>query len=434
MALADIPPVAPSRRLDSWKEIAEYIGRDVRTATRWEIQGMPLHRTPGGRGTSVFALTHEIDAWMSGRHLDPTVEAGAPIELPAPRRRAKPRIIALTVVTALTLSLAAMVFVVRGAATGNNVAALHVTATQTAISLASDSGAPRVIYRFQPDQAVLIDGTPARVIDLNGDGDADIVTGICFFGDSSLHNVRGGELLNLSAAGDVHWRFAFDDVLTFREGPVRGPWAVAAWEPSGNGPHTRIAVAGHDYMWWASMVTVIDNSGRRQHTFVNPGWIESLLWLSTQRLAVAGFSNLRNEAMFALLDPDTDGQAPGSAGTSFACSDCSSKLPLFYATFPRSELNQATGSAFNRASVARVGDRVTVTTSEIGNSPATAIYEFSSDMRFLRARYSEPYWDAHAKLEREGRLTHTRANCPERDGPREIHVWDAAIAGWRATR
>jgi hypothetical protein len=57
MALADIPTVGQGRRLDSWKEIAAYLERDVRTATRWEALGMPLHRIPGGKGTSVFALT-----------------------------------------------------------------------------------------------------------------------------------------------------------------------------------------------------------------------------------------------------------------------------------------------------------------------------------------------------------------------------------------
>ena len=66
MALADIPSSGQPRRLDSWKEIADYIGRDVRTATRWEAQGMPLHRVPGGKGVSVFAFTDEVDAWMAG--------------------------------------------------------------------------------------------------------------------------------------------------------------------------------------------------------------------------------------------------------------------------------------------------------------------------------------------------------------------------------
>ena len=57
----------PNQRLDSWKSIAEYLSRDVRTVIRWEKQrGLPIHRVPGGRKHSVFAFTGALDAWMMG--------------------------------------------------------------------------------------------------------------------------------------------------------------------------------------------------------------------------------------------------------------------------------------------------------------------------------------------------------------------------------
>jgi TolB-like protein len=55
----------PSQRLDSWKSIAEYLSRDVRTVIRWEKErGLPVHRVPGGRKHSVFAFKRALDAWM----------------------------------------------------------------------------------------------------------------------------------------------------------------------------------------------------------------------------------------------------------------------------------------------------------------------------------------------------------------------------------
>lgn len=53
-------------RLDSWKEIAAYLNRDVRTVIRWEYKGLPVHRVPGGKRQAVFAYPAEIDAWLSG--------------------------------------------------------------------------------------------------------------------------------------------------------------------------------------------------------------------------------------------------------------------------------------------------------------------------------------------------------------------------------
>jgi hypothetical protein len=69
---------AQGDRLDSWKAIAAYLGRDGGTVRRWErTRGLPVHRVPGGKGSSVFAYTGEIDAWLRSAPKEtdaPTVE------------------------------------------------------------------------------------------------------------------------------------------------------------------------------------------------------------------------------------------------------------------------------------------------------------------------------------------------------------------------
>jgi hypothetical protein len=54
--------------LRSWKEIAAYLGVDVRTCHRWEDQrGMPVHRAEEAEKKSpVFAYKNEIDTWFRG--------------------------------------------------------------------------------------------------------------------------------------------------------------------------------------------------------------------------------------------------------------------------------------------------------------------------------------------------------------------------------
>jgi len=55
-------------RLDSWKEIAAYLHRDVTTVQRWEKrEGMPVHRHLHDRIGSVYAFSSELDAWSQGR-------------------------------------------------------------------------------------------------------------------------------------------------------------------------------------------------------------------------------------------------------------------------------------------------------------------------------------------------------------------------------
>ncbi len=88
--------------LQGWKEIAEYVSRDERTAKRWEKErGLPVRRTPGrGRG-SVYALVADLDSWLGRMPVTPdAAETDAREEIrQAPRwRRVIPAVAAVAVV------------------------------------------------------------------------------------------------------------------------------------------------------------------------------------------------------------------------------------------------------------------------------------------------------------------------------------------------
>jgi len=75
-SLATLPPERPLEdRLDSWKEIATYLNRDVTTVQRWEKrEGMPVHRHLHDRMGSVYAFRSELDAWKRRRNLQAAQE------------------------------------------------------------------------------------------------------------------------------------------------------------------------------------------------------------------------------------------------------------------------------------------------------------------------------------------------------------------------
>jgi TolB-like protein len=57
-------PDSPDDRLDSWKEIAAYLKRGVRTVRRWEHEeGLPVHRQLHRVLGSVYAFKSEIESW-----------------------------------------------------------------------------------------------------------------------------------------------------------------------------------------------------------------------------------------------------------------------------------------------------------------------------------------------------------------------------------
>jgi tetratricopeptide (TPR) repeat protein len=96
---------AADGRLDSWKEIASYLRKSVRSVQRWEAEeGMPVHRHVHGKAGTVYAFASELDAWWKERgailveqngvaEAEPATAMPAPAEVPIeslPPRSRKP--------------------------------------------------------------------------------------------------------------------------------------------------------------------------------------------------------------------------------------------------------------------------------------------------------------------------------------------------------
>jgi len=86
-------PTPGGKRLDSWKEIAAFFGRDERTVSRWEKdQGLPVHRLPGTKGR-VYAYADELTAWAAAPK-----NAGAELAGDLPTIQMEPKGSGLTVI------------------------------------------------------------------------------------------------------------------------------------------------------------------------------------------------------------------------------------------------------------------------------------------------------------------------------------------------
>jgi len=104
-------------RLDSWKEIAAYLKRDVSTVQRWEKrEGLPIHRHQHGKLGSVYAYKAELDVWWEAgqlgvvaeqrdRRAEPSSETGAkPVQSPIrPKRWWVPAVCAFGLVTVVSI-------------------------------------------------------------------------------------------------------------------------------------------------------------------------------------------------------------------------------------------------------------------------------------------------------------------------------------------
>lgn len=433
------PEVQPGR-LDSWKTIAEYLGRDIRTVMRWETERkLPIRRVPGGRGRTVFAFQAEIDEWLAQASADRS-EPAAP-EVIAARSRGGWFLrlaFALTVVAVLTGSAARWWWGAR-AETGR--AIVRVDADAGGLTTWNAAGERLWFHPFPADRRLMLTPEPPAVVpDLDGNGGPGVVVGVAQ-ALSATHVDQSGELLAFSATGESKWRFVSDERLQVGTRAFAGPWPISTWMAASDGPF-RIALAAHDFTWWPSIVYVLDNRGGVAGKFVNAGWIGTLARITTpqgDRLVAGGISNSQAAGIVAVLDASrVNGHSPETAGSEFECHNCPAGEPLAYLVFPRTELNQATGSSFNQARVFASPDGLIARTAEVSPEVARAdggieaIYQFrfTPTLELKSASFGDRYWDLHRRLEEDGRIHHSRDQCPDRKGPAGIRVWQSP-GGWQ---
>jgi hypothetical protein len=437
------------QRLTSWKEIAAHLGRDVRTVLRWEKErGLPIHRVPGVTGRVVFAYKDELDGWARG-HIGPSefpASIGVPVPEPvanvstpatvihATRARASHRSRRWIVAAGVLCTVGLIGW--RAQTSRVEEGPLTVAWAGDGIAATGADGVERWRYKFPATDVIgRPTGRAERVAEILGGPEPGVLTATTArmrVGDSVI---RSGELVWIAPNGVVRRSLSIEDRLTFGAVTYGAPWAITDFRVDPSGGPRRVAVSAHHYEWWPSIVTVFDEGWHRRGTFVNAGWIERMQWISRNRLLVAGFSNALDGGMLALLDPDAlDGQSPAPSNSTFFCASCGPASPLRYVVLPRSEVNRVSASPFNRVVLAVKGDSLLARTmetpgSETGGGPADALYELTPSLEVTRARFSDRYWEMHHQLESQGKITHTREQCPDRDGPREIRVWEPA-SGW----
>lgn len=312
-------------RLDSWKEIAEYLGRDRTTVMRWERSaGLPVRRVTGTPGKSVFAYRADIDQWLLRQPPPP-----ADVEPPG---RPWKTVLAASAAALILILLAGLV--VSQASGSKAVASVALSGHEI---VATDTGG-RERWRLRLPH---IDGhvVPARflVTDVQGGADPEVL--------AAIHYIRGGRqdagvLMLIDGSGDIIWERSLDDRYRFGDvdyGPAWFPSDIAVYGAPGA---RRIAVAYHHQTWWPGVVVTYDASGNAIARFVNAGWITSVnVSADSRHLLAAGINNSLGGAALAVLDAARpEGVSPADGGSLPPCSTCPQGSPVSYFLAPWTEL------------------------------------------------------------------------------------------------
>ena len=416
-------------RLDSWKAIANYLGRDIRTAVRWEAErGLPVRRVPGTKRSGVFAYREELDAWLAAH---PTGNGDPPAER-TPEPAAIPRRVWIYATTAVAVGIVLAAGFISWA-DDPAVVRLDIRGTELR-ALDDESG---VLWTHGFDAAVLEPGNGrwTHIGDLDGVDGNEIVAVV------KVGRKPGGEivdqLLAFSNDGRLEWTRIPDAQLRFGDGAYGPPWTsedLLAFESDGQ---PRLAWAIRHYTWWPSMVLVFDAGGAERGRFVNSGWIRRLaISQDGSVLFASGISNAHRATFVARLDAaHVAGSSPEDTDSSFACLECGADRPLGYVVAPRTDVSeQAIFPPLYAPEIQTFSDgHFQLRVSENSDpSPPEMIYEFSAAHAVTRARFSERFWDSHRRLHADGTLQHDERDCPLRAGL-DVREWTPST-GWHILR
>ena len=431
-------PSIASDRLESWKDIAAFIGRYERTAMRWaKGQGMPVHRLPGKRGR-VFASKKEIDAWMAGK---PDLElASTANPIPVPRLVRKSW---LLVASAAAISLAVLVTALFYFPTrsifGSSVP-VRATFTSNAIHALDASG--RELWSHAYPKSIDLESffvqLPAfervRFLDIAGK-DREVLAIVPLITSPNLHETDQFELDCFSSHGKLLWSYIPQQNFTFGEHEIGGRWWISSIFVSKLSGTQSVWVSVADVRWGNSFVVQLDpQTGKGPVRFVNTGIIYKLNEISLSGrnyLLAAGWNNEYEGGSLAVIDQAQPFAAsPQTAGTRHKCVTCPPGAPDFFLVFPRSEINQ-----FEHVyeapirEIQIVNGQIEVTKDDLQTvaGPNTIyLLDPSNNFHPISLRYDSGYDLLHKELSNDHKLPHSLENCPERAHPTPLRMWTPA--------
>jgi TRAP transporter TAXI family solute receptor len=182
-------PAMPAERLDSWKEIAAYLKRDVATVRRWEKrEALPVHRHLHQKLGSVYAYTSELDAWLEGRRQQ--------IEQ-LPLRTGRWPTLWIAIVAGLLATIAGTAYVFRDSVRGDSARprvrlAVHRPGTVASLIVA---GLQDVLRRTMPDVEVELVEQPGMISTLRAIDSGSVDLGLAF-NLLAFHAVKTDQVLN----------------------------------------------------------------------------------------------------------------------------------------------------------------------------------------------------------------------------------------------
>lgn len=397
--------------LTSWKEIAAYLDRDVRTCVRWEQRyGLPVHRLERDSKAKVFAYKDQIDEWLAKRSaVEParTERKGILRFLLRP----VPLVFALVVIAAAAYFLflrptGPADFHIRGSEL------IVVDGHGRELGLFDTKLAdlqPEEYYRghFQkkePGPDCVSVWPHIMIRDIDGDSRREVL-----FSTRTTSETRMDTIFCLDDHGHERWHFKTGRELAFGGQSFRREYRIFGFnvdDYDGDGM-LEILVISFQKPDWPCQAVLLDPAGKTEGEYWNAGYLMDgsagdLDGDGQKELVLSGVNNEYLRGCVAIFEPgQLRGYSP-QTDAAFRCADLGEGGQSTYILFPKSDVFRAMSrfaDPVNYFWIHGDGDGITAVTTE-----TQIFYDLDRSLVCRGITLSNTFKGIREKLSLEGRL------------------------------
>ncbi len=403
--------------LESWKEIASYLGITVRTAQNWERgRGLPVHRDGDGPRARVSAYSRELDAWKSERT----------VRVTAPRKTPSFRWIAISAPALLAILVSLLYFA--ATTTDRSAAGLPAASRFVDNTLEVLDSHGNILWLKQ-----LRDSVPSGqsrsapgtlVYDVDRDGRNEILAAL---GDKP--NGLPGRLVCFNSGGALRWTKGFTETLhekdrTFSEFYVK-------WFTLLHRSERDYLIVAFANAYFPSATLLLDpGSGREIGSYLHPGHFEVHILLDVDaddrdELLLGGVNNPNEGFGFPALAVLKIPFSPPDPGTPNLF-DLPGGQEMAYLLFPRCDGDAGQPGLQQVSSLFSAGsDRIMV-----GFAPLPSYYvSLSYGFHVVDVRPRNEFVTLHSRLFHTGILDHALSQKEIEAFGRAVHRFSTAADG-----
>jgi len=400
--------------LTSWKEIASYLDRDVRTCRRWEKKySLPIHRMEGTAKSSIFAYKDELDKWLKRRLNEKSasrfifsrkVWLHKSFYLPLLLIGIAVLIISYVFIRKSTPLSPADFRIEESELIILNAKGKELWRYNTGIENLVDEKTYRDHFQFKSlmDSSIIRNLPHLIIKDINQDGLKEVL-----FSIKTQNQLKEGKLLCFSYKGTRLWEFIGGKEIQFGQQVYSHDFRIRGFDVcdfDNDGKQEIACIVTHRY-YFPTQFVVLSNEGNVLGEYWSSGQFsdcafEDLDGNGLSEIILVGLNNEYEKGCLLVFDTKNIKGCSPQKKNRYKCKSLDQGSEKYYILFPRTDVDRVEHTLETISYVDILKNRHLL----LQTWQSKILFELNNNLELINVRQSNRFIQMHRKAKREGRI------------------------------